>query len=110
LWTNTAASKKKTANKVRIPRFIQGCPLPPNETRTRSTKYVSGLNWEMTLPQPGRLLAGMKTPLTNISGNFINKVSIITSEVVSVGNADMRIPIAEKQKLATIIPRASGKK
>lgn len=58
----------------------------------------------MTVPHPGRLLIGMKIPLTKIKGNFINVASIIMSAVVSVGTADIRTPIAEKQKLASINP------
>lgn len=105
----TAMSRKKIENRARTPTSSQGWPLLPKEARTMSTKYVRGLNLEMVLPQPGRLLAGIKTPLTNTTGNFINRASIMTSEGVSVGKADIKTPIAEKQKLARIIPRKSGR-
>src|SRR6056297_3503209 len=49
----------------------------------------------------------MKIPLTKIKGNLIRVDSIIMSDVVSVGRAEISTPIAEKQKLARIMPSNS---
>ncbi|MEF8726327.1 MAG: hypothetical protein V5A79_02790, partial [Candidatus Bipolaricaulota bacterium] len=70
----------------------------------------SGESCEIISPQPGSLLVGMKIPLTKIKGNLIKVDSIIISAVVSVGTADISTPIAEKQKLARIIPNTRVKK
>jgi len=53
------------------------------------------------------LLVGMKIPLTKIKGNLIRVDSIIISDVVSVGIDEISTPIAEKQKLARIMPSNS---
>lgn len=52
----------------------------------------------------------MKIPLTKIKGNLIRVDSIIMSDVVSVGSAEINTPIAEKQKLARTIPSSSVRK